>query len=81
MDKQILDTGCTNCGHVNKGFVLDDEGRRVCQECGGFVLTLQEALDKMFELKARIDDLELQTGDDYDDTDSWELPFDDEEDL
>jgi len=32
-------------------------GRRICNECGGHVLTLQEAFDKIADLRAEIDAL------------------------
>lgn len=49
--------GCTMCGEVGRGFMEAKTGRRICNECGGHVLTLQEAFDKIADLRAEIDAL------------------------
>ena len=49
---------CADCGEVNKGyFELLDGGKR-CKACGGLALFLQEAADKILELKETVRALE-----------------------
>ena len=50
--------GCRECYEVNKGFLVDEDDHKVCDECGGVVLTLQEAFDYIAELKEKIRELE-----------------------
>lgn len=52
--------GCSNCGEVNKGFTVDDEGRKICDLCGGTVLNHQEAFDMILALRRDIEDLETE---------------------
>lgn len=47
--------GCVRCGEVNKGYIGNDYDRKLCNECGGIVLNLQEAFDYILSLKAEID--------------------------
>lgn len=42
---------CRDCYEVNKGFTIIKSGQRRCLECGGVVLTVQEAADTIAELK------------------------------
>jgi hypothetical protein len=58
--------GCTACGEVMKGFFETNTHRKICKECGGKVLDLQEAFDKILELQSLLNNeadeiLELQS--------------------
>ena len=45
---------CTKCYEVNKGYEEDSDEVKTCDECGGKVLTLQEAADYIAELKEQL---------------------------
>ena len=47
--------GCTKCFEVNKGYHTVKNGQKVCDLCGGKVLDLQEAFDKIAELTSDIE--------------------------
>lgn len=46
---------CDSCYEVNKGYTVVNSGKKICIECGGMVLDLQEAADRIAELKSEID--------------------------
>lgn len=50
---------CTECYEVNKGYTEEEDEVKVCDECGGKVLSLQEAADYIAELKEQIRELEV----------------------
>ena len=45
---------CSNCYEVDKGYILADDGYKLCLECGGKVLTIQEAADMLGELHSQL---------------------------
>lgn len=45
---------CEDCFEVNTDFFVSEEGRKVCSNCGGRVLYLQEAADRIADLKAEL---------------------------
>ena len=49
---------CSECGEVNKGYHELLSGAKQCDACGGMVLFLQEAADKILELKEMVRALE-----------------------
>lgn len=50
---------CVECYEVNKGYTEEEDEVKVCDECGGKVLDLQEAADYIAELKEQIRELEI----------------------
>jgi len=48
--------GCAGCGEVMRPFGVGS-GEKICQSCGGSVLNLQEAFDKIIQLKREIEEL------------------------
>ena len=50
--------GCRDCYEINRGFTLGEDGQRICMECRGTVLTLQEAFDLIADHKVHIRELE-----------------------
>lgn len=46
---------CSSCYECNKGYHEVANGRKVCDECGGTVLNLQEAADMIASLKSELD--------------------------
>jgi hypothetical protein len=44
--------GCEKCGEIKGGFIEINEDVRICKLCGGKVLTLQQAFDRILELKS-----------------------------
>lgn len=51
----ILVHGCTQCYEINKGYIHTTSGAKVCKECGGVVLNLQEAFDYIADLKGELE--------------------------
>lgn len=47
--------GCRDCGEINKDYTGALTGRKICSECGGLVLNLQEAFDYIMQLHASMD--------------------------
>ena len=47
--------GCSNCYEVDKGFYRVANDQKVCIICGGRVLNVQEAFDKIAELQTELD--------------------------
>jgi len=45
---------CSNCYEVDKGFIYSDDGYKLCLDCGGKVLTLQEAADTIGDLHSQL---------------------------
>lgn len=45
---------CAKCYEVDKGFILSEEGYKLCHQCGGVVLTVQEAADMIGDLHSRL---------------------------
>lgn len=45
---------CSECYEVSLGWHEVANGKKVCDDCGGTVLDLQEAADKIAELKAEL---------------------------
>ena len=50
--------GCRDCGEINKDYTGALTGRKICAECGGLVLNLQEAFDYIMQLRAEVDGAE-----------------------
>lgn len=50
----IVPHGCSSCGEVNKGYTGSLTGKKICNECGGKVLNLQEAFDHILEIRAEL---------------------------
>ena len=48
---------CRECHEVDKGFSVDEDDIKICHECKGVVLSLQEASDYIAELQYRCEDL------------------------
>ena len=46
---------CSECYEVNAGFHSVNSGKKVCNECGGMVLSLQEAADFIADLKSQLE--------------------------
>lgn len=46
---------CRECHEVDKGFSVDEDDTKLCDECGGRVLSLQEASDYIAELRERVE--------------------------
>lgn len=46
---------CRECHEVDKGFSVTEDDIKLCDECGGVVLSLQEASDYIAELQARVE--------------------------
>lgn len=46
--------GCEDCGVIGGETVTIKHGKRICTECGGTVLTLQESFDRILELKSYV---------------------------
>lgn len=46
---------CVKCYEVRKGYHEVANGSKVCDECGGTVLNLQEAADMIASLKSELD--------------------------
>jgi hypothetical protein len=46
---------CKNCYQINKGYFYDKQDRKICTECSGTVLFLQEAADHIAELNSEIE--------------------------
>ena len=59
----MLPHGCERCGEVNRGYLEINEDVRVCKCCGGRVLTIQQAFDKILELKSFIQHAGIETDD------------------
>lgn len=55
--------GCSECAEVNRGFILADNGKKVCRLCGGKVLEFQEAFDHILELKSYFREITGQEAD------------------
>ena len=51
---------CSRCYEVDKGFIMAEDGYKICEQCGGTVLTVQEAADMIGDLHSR-----LRKEDDY----------------
>jgi len=47
-------TVCRDCYEVNVEYTTINNGQKRCQECGGVVLTTQEAADYIAELKEEL---------------------------
>ena len=47
--------GCRDCGEVDSGYTVK-HGKKLCLECGGTVLYLQEAFDYIIQLKRELED-------------------------
>lgn len=64
--------GCSSCAELaflqERGAEIEEDYQRVCPNCGGTLLTVQEAFDKILELKSEIRKLRLdEEWDDVDD--------------
>ena len=46
--------GCSVCGETEVEFIELNDEKCICANCGGTVLTVQEAFDKILELKSLI---------------------------
>jgi hypothetical protein len=55
---------CSNCYEIDKGYIYSDEGYKLCNQCGGVVLTVQEAADMIGDLKSQLRN-ENAIGEDY----------------
>ncbi len=51
MNKNV---GCDICFDVGQEYITVETGKKVCSLCGGTVLNLQEAFDKIAELKSEL---------------------------
>lgn len=45
---------CSSCYEVNRDYVIVNSGKKVCAECGGMVLDLQEAADMIASLHSEL---------------------------
>lgn len=45
---------CSRCYEVDKGFIMAEDGYKLCSQCGGTVLTVQEAADMIGDLHSRL---------------------------
>lgn len=45
---------CTECYYANKGYLMLNNGKMICNECGGMVLTMQQAGDYIANLKEEL---------------------------
>ena len=50
-----IESLCDGCYEINKGYTVVHSGKKICVECGGMVLDLQEAADRIAELKAELE--------------------------
>lgn len=48
------DSGCVKCYGVGVEYHIAKNGQKVCDECGGVVLNIQEAFDHIAELKSEL---------------------------
>lgn len=53
---------CEGCYEIRRGFLTLDSGKKICRSCGGTVLSLQEAADRIAELKEELAALEYTIG-------------------
>ena len=57
--KQIMgEHVCVECYYANKGYLMLNNGKKICKECGGLVLTTQEAGDMIADLHVQVRTLE-----------------------
>ena len=45
--------GCTDCYELSEDYILVDNGKKLCPKCGGTALNMQEAFDKIADLKSQ----------------------------
>lgn len=45
---------CKKCYEINKDFVIVKNNQKICGECGGVVLDVQEAADYIAELESEL---------------------------
>ena len=45
---------CKKCYEINKDFVIVKNNQKICGECGGVVLDVQEAADYIAELHSEL---------------------------
>ena len=46
--------GCSECYELLEDCMLVGTGKKICPHCGGTALTMQEAFDKIAELKSEL---------------------------
>ena len=46
--------GCDSCFDVGQEYIIVESGKKICSLCEGTILTLQEAFDKIAELKSEL---------------------------
>ncbi len=46
--------GCDSCYELTEHYILVDTGKKLCPFCGGTSLDMQEAFDRIAELKSEL---------------------------
>jgi|WetSurMetagenome_2_1015567.scaffolds.fasta_scaffold390921_2 hypothetical protein len=56
---------CSNCFEVDKGYIVSEDAYKLCNQCGGVVLTVQEAADMIGDLKSQLRNNDDAISEDY----------------
>jgi hypothetical protein len=62
MSTKEVTGGCSKCFETTKGYFLAESGRKLCKDCGGTYLSLQEVFDHLAELQSEVRSLQELLG-------------------